>query len=212
MSNAATTTTPLLKPLEAAVNRILSLDPETPLRLKSLAGRSVRVELPEACLTLRACFDGQGISLRPFVPEEQPPVDASVRLPLAAAVSLLRSRGEQAQGVEFRGDVAVVHALRRLAGGLEIDWEAQLARLTGDIVAHCVGLAARGLLGWLDHARQTFEANLGEYLTEETRQLPPAAEVATFLDEVDRLRQDADRLEARLARLERACQGKPGSR
>lgn len=139
-------------------------------------------------------------------------MDASVRLPLAAAVSLLRSRGEQAQGVEFRGDVAVVHALRRLAGGLEIDWEAQLARLTGDIVAHRVGLAARGLLGWLDHARQTFEANLGEYLTEETRQLPPAAEVATFLDEVDRLRQDADRLEARLARLERACQGKPGSR
>ncbi|HEX5514246.1 MAG TPA: sterol-binding protein, partial [Gammaproteobacteria bacterium] len=54
--------------------------------------------------------------------------------------------------------------------------------------------------------RRTVEANLGEYLTEEARQLPPAAEVAGFLDDIDRLRQDTDRLTARIERLERARQ------
>ena len=200
-----TTTERLLRPLEAAVNHVLALDPETPARLRPLVGRSVRVELPETGMVLRAYFSDRGISLSQPDPDD-PPVDASVRLPATAALTLIRSRGEQAQGVEFRGDVAVVHALRRLAGGLEIDWEAQLARFTGDIIAHRVGLTVSGMVGWLGETRRTFEANISEYLTEEARQLPPAAEVAGFLDDIDRLRQDADRLAARIERLERARQ------
>lgn len=203
--------TRLLRPLEATINRLLALDPETPARLKPLLGRSVRVELPEIGLVLRANFNENGVNLNQAEPEDET-VDASVRLSAAAALSLARTRGEQAQGVEFRGDVAVVHALRRLAGGLEIDWEEQLARVTGDIIAHRAGLAVGGLFSWLTQTRQTFEANLGEYLTEEARQLPPAAEVAGFLDDIDRLRQDADRLQARLERLERARQPAAGRR
>jgi ubiquinone biosynthesis protein UbiJ len=197
-----TTTQHLLRPLETAVNHVLALDPETPARLRPLVGRSVRVELPETGMVLRAYFSDRGVSLSQSDPDD-PPVDASVRLPATAALTLIRSRGEQAQGVEFRGDVAVVHALRRLAGGLEIDWEEQLARLTGDTIAHHVGLAVGGVLSWLGQSRRTFEANAGEYLTEEARQLPPKLEVAAFLDDVDRLRQDSDRLQARLERLER---------
>lgn len=192
----------LLRPLEATVNRVLALDPETPARLRPLAGRSVRVELPEAGLLLRADFNEQGLSLS-RVDDDQPEADASVRLPAKAALTLARSRGEKAQGVEFRGDVAVVHALRRLAGGLEIDWEEQLSRLTGDTIAHRVGLAFGGALSWLGQTRRTLEANIGEYLTEEARQLPPRLEIAAFLDDIDRLRQDSDRLQARIERLER---------
>jgi ubiquinone biosynthesis protein UbiJ len=192
----------LLGPLEATANRLLALDPETPARLRPLAGRSVGIELPGTELILRADFSERGVSLGRSAPED-PPADADVRLSPAAALALVRSRGERSQGVEFRGDVAVVHALRRLVGGLEIDWEEQLAQLTGDVFAHQAGLAVGGVFDWLGHARRTAEANLGEYLTEERRLLPPAAEAAAFLDDVDRLRQDCDRLQARIERLER---------
>lgn len=192
----------LLRPLETTVNRVLALDPETPARLRPLVGRSVRVELPGTDLVIRAYFSDRGVSLATPDPED-PPVDATVRLTPAAALALVRTRGERAQGVEFRGDVAVVHALRRLVGGLEIDWEEQLSKLTGDVVARQIGLTVGGLFGWLDHTRRTAELNVAEYLTEEARQLPPAAEVAGFLDDVDRLRQDCDRLQARIERLER---------
>lgn len=160
------------------------------------------MELPGTELVLRAYFSECGVSLA--TPDaEDPPADATVRLTPAAALALIRSRGERAQGVEFRGDVAVVHALRRLVGGLEIDWEEQLAKITGDVVAHQIGQTVGGLFGWFEHVRRTAEANLGEYLTEESRQLPPAAEISAFLDDVDRLRQDTDRLQARIERLER---------
>ncbi len=191
----------LLKPLETAVNQVLRLDPEARARLRPLTGRTLRIELAGLELVLRAYFSERGVTLSTPDPADPPP-DASVRLSPGALLSLARSRGENAQGVEFRGDVAVVHAVRRLVSQLDLDWEEQLSKLTGDIVAHQIGQAVRGLTGWLRHTGRTFERNAAEYLTEESRQLPSRPEVEDFLDQVDRLRADADRLSARLQRLE----------
>jgi ubiquinone biosynthesis protein UbiJ len=44
---------------------------------------------------------------------------------------------------------------------------------------------------------------MAEYLTEESRDLPTRIEVDEFLADVDRLREATDRLEARLAALEK---------
>lgn len=192
----------LLRPLEGGLNRLLAMDPESPSRLRALTGRAVRVDLAGAELSVRVYFSGRGLSLS--LPDAaDPAADASVTLTPAAGLALLRSRGEEARGVEFQGDVAVVHALRRLIEGLEIDWEEQLSRFTGDLLAHQLGSAARGFTGWLKQSARTAEQNLGEYLTEEARQLPPRLEVRGLLDDIDRLRQDVDRAEARIQRLER---------
>jgi ubiquinone biosynthesis protein UbiJ len=48
---------------------------------------------------------------------------------------------------------------------------------------------------------------MGEYLTEESRDLPAPPEVEAWVEQVDRLREDADRLEARLALLSRSRRG-----
>ena len=48
----------------------------------------------------------------------------------------------------------------------------------------------------------TQAANLGEYLTHERRVLVPQAEAREFIDGVDALREQADRLEARVKALE----------
>jgi ubiquinone biosynthesis protein UbiJ len=44
--------------------------------------------------------------------------------------------------------------------------------------------------------------NVVEFLQEEGRDVPTRVEVEEFLEGVDRLRDDAERLEAKLARLE----------
>jgi arylsulfatase A-like enzyme len=60
---------------------------------------------------------------------------------------------------------------------------------------------------WLRHAGNTLLDNAGEYLTEEQRSLPTAAEVERFISGVDRLRADADRLQARVRRLRQQRDG-----
>lgn len=185
-------------------NRLIQLDPESRERLRALAGRVVAVEFTGLDQPLRVAFSHEAIV--PAGSEAAP--DVTVRGTPLALLSLALRRGQGNTGdVEFKGDVAVVHGVRALVMGLEIDWEEQLSRLTGDVFAHQAGNLARGLGSWLLDSGRTLEQNVGEYLTEEARLLPSEPEMAGFLSDVDRLRQDLDRLEARLERLEKKREG-----
>lgn len=185
----------------AAFDRILRLDPETPTRLQPLVSKILAVELESQPAPLRIVFTGAGVEPAPANSE----ADVTVRATPAALVSLALSRGREGTGeVTFRGDMAVAQAVRRLAANLEIDWEEQLSRYTGDIVAFRLGRLARTGWQWLTDTHLTLQRNVAEYLTEEQRTLTAEAETSAFRAEVVRLRQDTDRLAARIARLERA--------
>ncbi|HEV2213569.1 MAG TPA: sterol-binding protein, partial [Gammaproteobacteria bacterium] len=67
--------------------------------------------------------------------------------------------------------------------------------------AHQIGNAVRDFLGWGRDAANRLSKDLAEYLQYESRDLPPRHEVDDFLTGVDRLRDDAERLAARLQRL-----------
>lgn len=194
-----------LEPLLAVVNRVLQMDPELRGLLSPLVGRVLAIELEGVELPLRITFSERALELA----DPEAVADATVRAKATALASLAMRRGRGNTGaVEFRGDVAVVHGVRRLLNELEIDWEEQLSQFTGDIVAHQVGNFFRGTWDWLERSRRTLEQNMGEYLTEEVRQLPAEAEVSGFLSDIDRLRQDMDRLQARIARLEKLGRGR----
>ena len=77
-----------------------------------------------------------------------------------------------------------------------------VARVLGDVAARQVANIARGFLDWGRKASGSLATNVVEFLQEEGRDVPTRVEVEEFLEGVDRLRDDAERLEARLARLE----------
>jgi ubiquinone biosynthesis protein UbiJ len=61
---------------------------------------------------------------------------------------------------------------------------------------------ARGFLDWGRRASGSLTTNVVEFLQEEGRDVPTRVEVEEFLEGVDHLRDDIERLEAKLARLE----------
>jgi len=198
----------LLRPAEEVINRLLAMDPDAGRRLQALSGRSLEVHLTGLALPLRLDFREAGIALALVEDGQGPSPDATLRAAPGSLASLALSNGRRGgRELEFRGDVGVIHEVRALFSELEIDWEEQLSRVTGDVVAHQVGNAVRGAGDWLRHAGETFLSNAGEYLTEERRSLPAAPEVEAFLADVDRLRQDTDRLQARVRRLRRQAGG-----
>ena len=109
--------------------------------------------------------------------------------------------------VTITGDVETGQAFKAILDDMDIDWEEQLARLTGDVIAHQAGNMARRTRRVLRHGKAALEQDLGEYLREELRVLPARIEVENFSADVDRIRADTDRLAARIRRLQKTGDG-----
>ncbi len=184
--------------LEATLNAYLARDPEVRARLGGLEGRVLGIELVDLGVLMYLMPSAAGVEVA-CTNDGEP--DVVVRgSPLALArLALEPGTGSE---VEFMGDVGVAQRFQEILSQVEPDWEEALSRLTGDVAAHQLGGLARGLIGWLGEARRTMEANAGEYLQEERREVPASAEIDHFLQNVDELRSDVDRVEARIRRLD----------
>ena len=189
--------------LEQVLNRAIRLDPETPARLAPMHGQVIELQLLGTGLSLFLIPEPQGIQLLSAF-DGAP--DCTLR---GTPLDLARMRGSRKSAdqlfsgaVAIEGDTQLAHRFGEFLAGLDIDWEEQLAKLTGDLIAHEVGNLARGLLDWGGRQTRTFEQNLQEYLQEELRLLPSRPEVEPFLADIDRLRDDTERLQARIKRLQ----------
>jgi ubiquinone biosynthesis protein UbiJ len=194
--------------LEAALNSYLRLDPDAAERMTSLAGRCIAIELHGIDLTLFMLPGEQGIRIQEGV---EGVADTTLRgTPLALArLGLGANTGKTlfSGDVTITGDVETGQAFKAILDDMDIDWEEQLARLTGDVIAHQAGNMARRTRRVLRHGKAALEQDLGEYLREELRVLPARIEVENFSADVDRIRADTDRLAARIRRLQKTGDG-----
>ena len=115
--------------------------------------------------------------------------------------------GEGPEAARIRGNADIANRYRELLLLARPDLEEELSRWVGDAPARRVSRAARAALSWARKARHTAAENIAEYLTEESRDLVSRPELEEYLSGVDQLRESADRLEAKLGRLERRLRG-----
>lgn len=194
--------------MEMAINRYLALDPAAAARMQALAGKVIGIELRDVNLCffmlpaqdqlhVHGHFDGEadttlrGTSL------------AMARMSLSDNASDSLFSGD----VEISGDVELGEQFRAVIDGIDIDWEEQLSKLTGDVIAHQVGNVVRGVMQWGKKAAGTLEQDLAEYLQEESRVLPVRYDVDDFVNAVDEVRMAVDRLQARVQRLQQHLAG-----
>ena len=191
--------------LETAVNGYLRLDPASLAQLGRLQGKVIAVELRGLGQTLFLLPDAQGLMIqgqhegRPDATLSGTPV-AFAELSLSHNPNRVLFRGD----VTISGDIKLGQDFKRILDTLDVDWEEVLAHYTGDVVAHKVGTLLRGVSRWGRDALTTLGQNGAEYLQQESFELPFKDEVEPFLKEVDQVRDDVERLAARVARLQQA--------
>lgn len=190
--------------LEQAINGYITLDPEGAAGLDALAGRIIGVELKGFGTRVTIIPGEQRLQL--FGAYEAQP-DCLIRgTPFGLARMGLDERKESqliSGEVEIEGDTGLAHAFSAALARLDVDWEEQLARLIGDPFAHQVGNQVRDAGHWGKRTIDSMTANLTEYLQEERRLVPTRYEVEAFLSQVDTLRDDVERIAARIERLTR---------
>ncbi|PZN26972.1 MAG: sterol-binding protein [Proteobacteria bacterium] len=193
----------LLTPLESVLNRNIAASSAARATCKRLTGKVLALHMLGAPFDLYFRSDGERMSL---ATSHEGAADATLS---GSPVSFLRLAGPSPDralrggAVRIEGDAEVAQAFSELLEQARPDLEEELSRFIGDVAAHQVGNIARTAIDFGRRAADTLAQNIAEYLQEEGRDVPTRTEADEFVAGVDRLRDDVERLEARLDLLER---------
>jgi ubiquinone biosynthesis protein UbiJ len=178
------------------LNRGLPRSPRAQRLCAQLEGRSLAIEVGELA---RFHVASNGATLQ--ITTGDTAADATLAggpLSLLALAGAAPESVVQRGAVTISGDAQLAQQFRELAKLLRPDLEDDLSYVLGDVPAHQLGRLARLGAGWTRKAATTTLTNLAEYLGHERQDLVPRNEGEQFLRGVDGVREDVERLEARL--------------
>ena len=200
--------------LEGAVNRALAADPEVREQFHEVEGARVRIDSDLFPYPLDIVL---GPRLRVLDPEAADREDGGCAdvtisgsvLALARLASRNATPDALPEGVTVSGDLGLARRLHRLIRRYRFDWEEALSRCLGDAAAHEAARQAGSARRWARSAAESLSRDVAEYLVEERCMVAGASMLGRFFDAVDELRDDVERLEARVAEVSRRTGGEP---
>ena len=193
----------LMSALETALNKYLALDQNSGAFLAPLAGKVIALNIMPFNEIIYLCPAADSIQLLDqFHDQPDTRLTGSVFALGLMGFGAKSMRSIFSGEVKIEGDMDTGRNFQELFAKLEFNLEQQLARLTGDNMAHDISRFFRAGQNWSKESIETFRINASEFLQEETRDLPAGPEVDIFYAQVDKLRTDFDRLQSRIERLE----------
>ena len=191
----------VLRPITNILNR--NIRETTPARelCEHLDGTTVAVRVRDTALAMFFHISGDTIVL---AADSGSDPDVLISGSLLTLARMAGSSGEDALrdgSLELTGNIETAKAFQELLNYAKPDIEEELSSLIGDTTAHRLGKIAKDVGRWTRDARSTMGSNVREYLQEESRDLPSRYEVERFTVQLESLRDDVARLEARFDRL-----------
>ncbi|MES2049579.1 MAG: SCP2 sterol-binding domain-containing protein [Pseudomonadota bacterium] len=161
-----------------------------------------------------ACIDLQAIAFRVKIAADgmlqQTDADAladvTIRLKLSDLPLIAQNRERAFSYAKVEGDADLANTISHLSQHLRWEAEEDLSKLFGDVAAVRMVSTAKSLIQTAQQAHQTLQENLAEYFLEENPMLVRTVAVQTFGAEVNKCRDDVERLIKRIEKLERSRQ------
>ncbi|MDO5609786.1 MAG: SCP2 sterol-binding domain-containing protein [Pseudomonadota bacterium] len=194
---------PAGRALELALNRALALDADTRAELTALDGRRVALTLDSPPLALAVTVAGEALNVGPVGDADR--ADLSVRSTLGGLLKQLpmlrRDDAPPVGQLRIEGDAELARRLQRLAERFDPDWGKPFAAVFGDVLGTQIANALAFALRRAQIAAKEFAGSAADYLTEESRDVVGREELNAFHDDVDAVRDDVERIAARITRL-----------
>lgn len=192
-----------LKALQKAINHALALDEFMGDKLSALENKVLEIIITPLQVNFFILFSDKQLKL---LAEYDGPPDTIIHssplglirlsfLPASQARSLFNDK------IKLSGDVELGNHVKQLFDELDIDWEGHLAHFTGDVIAHQVSSFFRKSLAFKKQLSSSLRHSVSNYLQEELRLLPPSEEIKDFLNDVDSLSLEVERIQAHINQL-----------
>lgn len=190
----------LLDSVEKMVNKVLSLDEETVALLATLAGNVIEIDVLDTEFRMFILPSGKGVTLET---DYEGKANVAIKGTPSALLGMISAEKIGAGDVEINGNVELAKKFQSILRDVEIDWEEYLSQFVGDIAAHKIGNFLRRVSRFAKESGKTIGMDISEYLRYEKEALLDKSEVDEFNQAVDNIRDDVERLQKRLERLEK---------
>lgn len=187
---------PLSSAALAAINHVLAQEAWARAKLAEHAGKTVCLDASLIQFTLQVSSDG----LLQTSQATQP--DVTLHLKLADLPWIMQNRERAFSSVKVAGDAEFASVLAHLAQNVRWEAEHDLQRFVGEIAARRLVQGGKQALDMAKQGQQKLHENVAEYFLEENPMLVRPQAVEYFGAEVAKLRDDVERFEKRLQRLE----------
>lgn len=196
----------LIDLLELAGNNALRYDEQSLDRLAGLHGRTMTlvVKLPGKMGIQQVSVSPQphGIEFSQTL-EDSP--DVTLTATLGALVKISRDGLDGANldagELEIKGDPIVGQRFAGVLADMDIDWEGLMAEYIGEVPASLLSTGLGKAKEIADDSRSVLKSHLTRLLQDDMNIIADKAAVDKYLDEVDIIRADTERLQARLKRV-----------
>ena len=187
---------------EAGVNRLLRLDPAGLQQLARLDGHVFQLQCTAPAIDvymlpqsngLRLCgvFDGRADTVL------SGSADELFKLATASDPANALINGE----LTLSGNSQALIELQTIIKGLELDWEAPLTDLLGDIAGHQIAEGLRHGHRFFSQAFGSLRRQANDYFLYESDLVPARWELDQFYRDINQLQQRSERLQARVNKL-----------
>ena len=175
-----------------ALNRMLEREAWAREKLAPFAGRVVRFEVPP--FSMQWAVDGGGT----LAPSSEGIPAVTIGLALSSLPFALLDPPAASRDIRLQGDAEFAQALSFVLQNLRPEPEEELSRFVGDAAAmRIVGFLRLSASHWRQLAERMLD-NAANYVVTENPMVVARDEVAQFVQEVARLRDDVARLEKRI--------------
>ena len=174
---------------------------------RALEGHALTVEFRGVGLALRLAVDEGKLAVGPaFAADSDLRIAATPGSLLGMAFARLRGDSDAILPgkVEISGDAELARRMERLLSRFEPDIDEAFARVFGDIAGVQLARLLRRAFAGARDAGAAIARDGADWLVEESRILVARPEMEQFLDDVDAIRERADRLDARVRRVDAA--------
>lgn len=189
--------------VEKLINKALSLDEETLCSLAELEGKVIGFEFINSNLTLFLFPSIKGLLLLSHYENK---ADVLIKgTPTNFFMMIASSKTNSTSlptDMQIIGDIGLAQRFQEIMQNIEIDFEEPLSKWVGDTLAHKIGRFVRRSHRFTINTSKLLASDISEYLRFEINMLPDELLVEEFSHEVDTLREDIERFQQRVKKLE----------
>jgi len=194
----------LFAAIETAVNKALAYDPATRQQLALIDDQIIAVRITQPSQQLWVRFSGDQVRL---LSHWEDSVDASISGRLKDFIALAKETDKNqvlmSSRMEISGNTQLLTRLQSIAAQLDIDWEAGIADVIGDVPGHWVASALKFGNLFAKDVAQSVDRSWRNYWQFESDSLINSQQYQQTSADSAKARVEADRLEAKVQRLQK---------